>query len=1168
MATLTEEEQEFIRNNEELFNSEDLNLLTTEAQSDSVDPSTRFDPIIQEMLDQGLITLEEAERENKGSSEQVIQEPSDLSGKLSAKDFDHSKLYAGMSYDEAVAKYNELIKRDDIQPSMAATMPSILKSIVMASPPEAGFVFTDEDGTKTNVPRPEKKLFSDEATVSNAQTFGQGLLESGGDLAITSAALADKALGTNITPEVQKNRIGAETSTFVDSLAADVLPAIVSGGGAGAAALKLTANGGKVIRGLSALIAAEVPAAASTGTDEGAFLFGENALFGSDLKELGEGEANQVLEHRMNVLGDALVATGVVGAASPLVKVGYGALKMMFAPIYRVFSPKSMEAAVFRQIQDELTGIGPNATPQEIAAAQDRVVQIIEENKEVAFSLLDSTGEQDAVILDTISSVLRGEGDVAARARLEGMRKGQALNSSEYAIATERPNIALEEQLNLQQADLEQQVNLDTAADNIVGTANQRLKQPEIDLARQEAAFNQGVRDLQVDLQDTELVDDINKLESLSGFDITKGPRQLKKNLKDNITLAYRNLKAKKNDLYGKLSRGRINAEMIIEQFEKLDVDNISQAGNIIRNDSTVKALNTLVRRQSKTLKNGKVVPETDAQRIKRVRKDLVAQGYDFEKIYTMLRADLNDLAQNAYPNNPVAGKVARDFVKFIDTKLVDDLAKTNPELANAAREAKAFYKESYAPIFGSKGQLEPSVMERFALLFDSTIGRTGQGVDVAKTIQTLPTGTGDDAFREPAFQQGAERITNEVITGGPAVQNEAVNALRTVSPEAADDLAKYQGLKIMSDAGGVDMNDLAGSAARLDQAIVNTQGVLLDLNPQLANKLTELSKKMKAAGNDQKALEEAVKGADAALQEARDEVNASVAAKFFRDSKYKKFPTTTTNPYAAFAKIFNGTESVGDVQDLLRLADEQPFAGDNIRKGVELAYNKWFQEKILLASKTISGASTVSASQLGKFADETRQGFNIGREIFKDRPEVMDTLETLTNITKTFQDSKGARVAPGSNTVEKQGRLRAAKQAVDRVIYTFIGPLTRAGTRLRAGGDAIFEKLDITGAVAEITNRILTDPDEYVRLARLYNNRPDDPRTMEMLRRFVFKNVVTKSDTDGETESVFGVLAKPPVQYAKTGVEMGASVGASLADAIPYEFQQAEEALRSQIGN
>ena len=40
----------------------------------------------------------------------------EVSGKLSAKDFDHSKLYAGMSYDEAVAKYNELIKRDDVQP--------------------------------------------------------------------------------------------------------------------------------------------------------------------------------------------------------------------------------------------------------------------------------------------------------------------------------------------------------------------------------------------------------------------------------------------------------------------------------------------------------------------------------------------------------------------------------------------------------------------------------------------------------------------------------------------------------------------------------------------------------------------------------------------------------------------------------------------------------------------------------------------------------------------------------------------------------------------------------------------------------------------------------------------------------------------------------------------
>lgn len=79
MATLTEEEQEFIRNNQELFNSEDLNLLTTETESDSVDPSTGLDPAIQEMFDSGLITLEEAQRENKDRFGQATQEPSYVS---------------------------------------------------------------------------------------------------------------------------------------------------------------------------------------------------------------------------------------------------------------------------------------------------------------------------------------------------------------------------------------------------------------------------------------------------------------------------------------------------------------------------------------------------------------------------------------------------------------------------------------------------------------------------------------------------------------------------------------------------------------------------------------------------------------------------------------------------------------------------------------------------------------------------------------------------------------------------------------------------------------------------------------------------------------------------------------------------------------------------------
>jgi len=130
---------------------------------------------------------------------------------------------------------------------------------------------------------------------------------------------------------------------------------------------------------------------------------------------------------------------------------------------------------------------------------------------------------------------------------------------------------------------------------------------------------------------------------------------------------------------------------------------------------------------------------------------------------------------------------------------------------------------------------------------------------------------------------------------------------------------------------------------------------------------------------------------------------------------------------------------------------------------------------------------------------------------VFSDKPEVMEAVEPLMEVTGMVQRSKEARpISVFTSTAFSQD----AQRATNRLIYITTGPLSRAGTRIRAFLGAFVENMAPDQRAAYVMDNILADPDKFVSLARKYNKNPQSGRAREELMRAMFSGAI-KADTD-----------------------------------------------------
>jgi hypothetical protein len=157
---------------------------------------------------------------------------------------------------------------------------------------------------------------------------------------------------------------------------------------------------------------------------------------------------------------------------------------------------------------------------------------------------------------------------------------------------------------------------------------------------------------------------------------------------------------------------------------------------------------------------------------------------------------------------------------------------------------------------------------------------------------------------------------------------------------------------------------------------------------------------------------------------------------------------------------------------------------------------------------------------------------------VFADKPEVAQALEQYSEVAGFVQANKNARTNIG---LSPTAFLQEATTATNRLIFTFIGPLSRLGTRVRAFSSAAFQKLDPQQKAMAIYDEILSNPDKFVELARKYNQAPNDTDAQDALARMLISTTIkTTSATDPEDvpDTVDGALDLYIEPYARDASE------------------------------
>lgn len=1054
-------------------------------------------------------------------------------------------MYDGMSFEDAARLYDDFMKDPNVTPSKTGMDYAI---------------YTDpETGAREYIPRPSPKTFkatgdaiidiftdgpkkasdtftNPEAGVRGIDKITLGLGESAGDAAELAAAGIDKGaekLGyeTDSLGAVEGVTANVDAGGSIgDALLTDAVPAAAAAlaGGVGAAKYIPAAatRFGSILRNIGVGVTGEAAASATVGTDEGTVLLGDDAAFPiAKGLDIGDTNADQVLEQRFNTLVEGLaLGSAAAGIASTGIQIGKLGSQFVVEPFMTAARGSNMEKRAINEIMDQLTLVTEASTPEEIFSARQNIADIVEANKEVVSEALSRTDEPLRFNLDTVSALARGADDATAD-QLASIRSGILQRSnvgSRTREALSRPARALRDETEAYLQDVGGQTADDqvetmqaaarAAADDVVERVDTVRGGTQVAQEKYEAAVDDVVRSINDDL---EVGQQIQKLEDLNGTEIVEGAATNREQVKTNLESAYALMRQTKNDLYAQIEGGPVDVGALYDAFAQADLDELTKKSKDIRRTSPLRELADLLQpRRVDTDIPGDLTElafegadpvqastrlETREEVVSRVQ-DFFSQNpdkYNFGFFNNEIRNEIGRAAEDFFARGEgSSGRVLREITNTIDEDLVDFVAKNgDPDLANAAIRAKDYYRDEFAPIWRSKG-----VMEDFAQSYDGTVAR-GEG------------------FRR-GFDEQAGDLTRNVLSGNsPEQVASTVQALQAAGEDAAP-VADY----MVSDA----ISNLAGrvrtdgiEAVGFDQ--VESQfrrygEALRSSFPEKAKSIDTFIGRLRNAQGNKAQLEQVLKtagdNADAAMKQIQD----LELSRFLREKSNILGIAPTQNSERAFREILTGGRSLDRISTLKdEITALTPGRQKAVQDGLETAYTRLLRSKAIGRTQEMGGAPRVKVAGNEDALEnlDPQQLIRAGREVFSDRPEIMDTVEPLMEMAGMVQRTKEARpISVFSPTAFSQD----AQKATNRLIYLTTGPLTRAGTRIRAFLGAAVENMAPDQRAAQVMDGILADPDRFVELARKYNADPANGKAREELLRAMFSGVI-KTDVDEEME-------------------------------------------------
>ena len=1030
-----------------------------------------------------------------------------------------TQMYSGLNFLEAREKYESIIEGDDV------------------TKPLLGFlgyaVYKDPDtGRSEYIPQPDMKMFGKDgqfdnlsewfsglftadmermgaafddtqATVDPASKVILGLSETTGAGIEAVAAGVDKIPGVDgvmnaVSPLVANIDTG---DSFTDAILTDAVPAVVTSFGGGKLALDAMIKAApsitsKMIKGFAVLLGAETGAAIGTSTDEGTMFLGgtEASLLPiAQGLDIGDSAADKVIEQRINTLIEGMFLNSALsGLVLTAAEVSKMAAKFGILPILTVGNESVITKRIYDELTESLIKIDVSSTPTQIAEAKRELAKIVEANKEILLPEIENL-KNLPVPVDTLSALLRGTASPEDMARISGVRAGKiqkADGNSALIAASEGPARQLEETIDSRLADVSSEVPAEQvntiagAADELATDARAAVAARDLTRVDAEIGFDKAAQEVVDGLKnaDLELGGQISRLEEVTGTDIVTGMNTSFEQVREGLIKAKTEMTQTKDALYDAIPEGTAFdyqgfADLVNSAVEQIDL--LDTSGTRTKSIDLINTIRSVLKPRT-VVADASPVPfgvrgtTTSTTEVGELAEELLSGGVDFRTLYKRVRPELSKLIDQAYKRGDdiVASRLV-DVKRAIDDQVEWVANNSGEEAADAAKAAYEYYSKEYAPLWRDGG-----VVADFGDMYEPVLSR----------------GTQNAGFRE-----NSNALVTSVLSGQNA---DAVINMKTALEKVADPkpIADYMiadvitgfASKVRSD-GAMSPDALKGMSENLRQYAVSLNAAF----PDRAKQLNQLVAAIENAAGNKRLVEQALEEADKLATQTRADVKKSELGKFL-SNVYGREMSTTLNPEQAFVKIFRESEGIGTVQDIIaRLADMPPARAKVVRDGLETAYLRFLSERITGAKVTSAGTKTLKGSNVDRALEEADNLINIGREIYSGQPERMETIEILLDAARMIDKSKQATPVPGMSATAFN---KEALQATNRLIMTFIGPLSRIGAKVRTLSGAAFDALDPTKRAQTILDNILANPDRFLELSKKYDSYPMDPVIYERL--------------------------------------------------------------------
>lgn len=916
-----------------------------------------------------------------------------------------------------------------------------------------------------------------------------------------------------------------------DSLTDDIVieaTGLFTGGGAGVKAVswlpKLTKS--KFVNNIGRMLGFEVGATAGLSSDVDTLVVGGKSMLneltggkfheampflkGIDAPPESE-EYQKVLGARFNIMADAMAIMGPAEAAvRGLTGAGVLAWSMTGGPLFAALKKNTAQEMIVRDILDEFAGV--TGDPVADKEARERILKLVEDNKDVFIDIPPEMGGTIEYTTDTMSAILRAlENDDTAAARklyttAQGLLKKQVQQgrgSPELIEKVSTPGRTLEDTLSQSEEVFGGTDAINRSGDEFVATGQKVIDEAEgvvTDLTGQLDALNNQVGTLL--REDPTFGQKIQQIEDIVQFDIYAGRNQASDEIVTNLRQAFEEMTEQKNNMYRAIQGGDVNVDGLINILQDLNPSQISAAREQLKPGTMFARL--LDEFQPK----GKKEIKDPAKFKARIEKFVADEGLDFEKLYTEIRPTVSQNASDMFDqNNNAAGRVLRQFVEYIDTKALDDLIESgDQEVADAAMAAKEYYMKSYAP-FWKDGM----ALEEVGKIHTRTVGRTSEemakeGLEIQpKNFKKLSRQQIEGALSDTNREAG-ENIVGLLGQGGNAnlvtdyIIGDVMGKLST----------RVTGSTKIPD---IDTSDVINS--------LQEYGTLIRQNfPEQATRIDGLLEKLRSSSLTREQLQTEIKLAQDASQAAKDKIYSDELAAFFQPggkgkiNGYEAFREILRNPQSA--RKMPGTEEFeGPLVDLINTAKES--GNPVLMDGMRAAYSRFLKDKLLAATEELGGNRMLRTGVNAKIRDELDNTILYGKAIFQDQPALINGLEELLKETGIVTRAKAAKaIGAGSDTYANQ-QAQMARQALDKSVTLTLGVLSRAGARIRAGGAGVIAKAFNPKAVAAVTDVMFAYPDEFLRVAKKVTIKDNKVSTagMEALKTFALRAGIYNEDNE-----------------------------------------------------